>query len=142
MNDLIGKLTVVGDEQRTAGVIIQPSDRKYPLLALHQVDHRLTASVIAGCTQRLLGLVHQIIHLVLPGDDLTVYLDDISLLHLCSQLGDDLAVDAHTSLCDILFRLAPGSDPAGGNYFLQSFHPRMPPAISAFLLYFTQKHFI
>ena len=133
MHDLIGKFTVIGDDQRAAGVIVQTPHREHALFTVHQIDDRLPAAIVAGCAKRALRLVHEIIHLILPDDLFAIHLDDIAFLHLCAQTVHDFSVYLYPAFHDILFGLASGCDAAGRDHLLQSFHAFALPCHFRFL---------
>ena len=97
MGQFLGDFAVVGEHQHTGGVLVQPSDREYPVMAvLEQVHHCPLGVRVAGGGDIALRLVHHDVHLLLALEGLAVELDFVlEHVDLGSEFGHDLTVHGH-----------------------------------------------
>jgi hypothetical protein len=124
MGQLKQKIAVISQKYQPFTVLVEPT---------HRTQHRLPADVNQICDQtpgmgirtrrdHAARLVHgDIIAFQRRTDSSAIVHDLVRLqIHFCPQFGDNLAVNADLALCDPLLARSPGTDPGGGERFLQS----------------------
>jgi hypothetical protein len=112
LGQLVGKLAVVGHQQKPLAHVIQPAHGIEPLAhLLKKLHHRRTAFGILYRGHEALRLVEHKVALTLGAlQQLSVHADVVApRIGLRAQFGHNLAVDLHASLFDQLF----GATPAG-----------------------------
>jgi hypothetical protein len=124
VGDQMRKVTVVGQEQKTFRIVIQPPHRVDPHLdALQQIVHHGPALRIGhGRDESGRFVQHDVGRRLLGIDQFAVHLDVIFRgISLGPQLGDHLTVHAHSAFGYKLFRGSAGCDPGGRYDLLQTF---------------------
>ena len=117
----MGQVTIVGEQEQSFGVLIESSDGVEPLVQVDEVHHGRPSFGVAGGGDDALWLVqHQVAHSGVDDDALTVDLYHVRhSVHSVAQ-GGDLAVDRHAAGDDEHFRGPPGGDPGRCKDFLEA----------------------
>ena len=119
--DGVGELTVVGKQNETFAVIIEPAhgiDAAFH--AVQEIENRGRALRVAGGADHAVGLVERDVDKVLGlADQLAVDLDVVALrVGFGTEFDDGLAIDGDAAFEDERFGLAAGGDARGGEDFL------------------------
>ena len=116
-------VAVIGKEQQTLAVHIQPAHRIHPDTAVGNQLRRIGPTLFVGQGgHKASGLVKQDVHILFPGGKGLPFHQDLIHLRIggISQAGGS-TVDTYPTRLDQLLRLPAGADAPGGEYFLQSF---------------------
>src|SRR5450759_3026931 len=132
MRQAISQPTVVGQQEQSLAVNIQPADR---VEAFGHFDQLLPVR-IAGARVRIGEipgrLMEHDIAKVLGGNRPAVHPDIGSLwVHLCAQLAHHMVVNSHPPGGDQSFTRTPRADAGCGQYFLQTFFRHEPTSSMA-----------
>ena len=114
---------IVGEQQQSLTVLVQPSHRKDPDAAVrHQLSGGGAAQLIAEGGHITTGFIeHQVHHRFGKRQRLSVHGDSVRLrIGLIAQPGRS-AVDRHPSLRQQRFRRPTGAKAGAGDQFLQPF---------------------
>jgi hypothetical protein len=119
-------LAIVGEQQQTLGLAIEPADWHDPTFHADEVHNRVATTLVVHRRDVALGLVEQDVAPPLVRNEIPVYLD---LLALCidfrAKFGHDNAIDANPSFNDHFFCPAARRDTARREDSLQSFHAHL-----------------
>lgn len=110
MGDQVGKIPVIGQEQKSLSAIIQSPNRiNADLQAFEQIQHCRPSFGVGHGRDKAGGLVQHNINQRLFGvDQLAVNLDVVLVcISLSTELGHHLSVHTHPAFSDELFRSAP-----------------------------------
>ncbi len=124
MRELEQEVAVVGQEDQPLAVGVEtPHGPQHRLAAdVHQVRHQPPGVGVRARRNHAARLVEREV-VATPGraHEAAVELDLVRFeVHLRPLLRHDLAVNADSALCDPLLARPPGTDPGGGERFLQS----------------------
>jgi hypothetical protein len=124
------EIAVIGHEQRTAGVEVEPANRIDALsYAREQLRERGSTLGVLQRRDHPARLVHQIVHQRFPPNSRPRYFDSIPhRVGLGTEFGDDLTVDAHLSREDELLRSTARRNARVGKQLLQTFYCHDPQA--------------
>ena len=129
MGHLLGKSSVIGEQQQALGVHIQPSDGPDPLAAAgHQLRGVLPPALVAEGGDDAPGLIQHQIDALGPVRQLLAVNQNQVLLRvsLLAQRGP-LPIDQDPPLLNHFLRLPPGGHTSGRQELLQTFfHPFSP----------------
>jgi hypothetical protein len=123
VRELVGQLTVVGNDNQPLARQVESADVEHPPHAGgQQVDHPRPACRIASGRDYAGWLVNGEVLQLGPRQRLAVDADFLpSAINAGAQLGDDLAVDLDAALGDELLALAAAGDAGGSEHFLEAF---------------------
>jgi hypothetical protein len=124
MRDQMGEVSVIRQEEKSLGVVVQPAHGIYADLdPLQQVLHRGPPFGVGHGRDKTRGFVQHDVGLRLLGvDELAVNLDMVfGGVGLGAELGHHLAVNAYPALGDKLFRSSSGGNARGGYDLLDTF---------------------
>ena len=122
MGQFGSQIAVVGEQEHTGGVTIQPTYRVDTLGAgiTHDVDHRVALLGIVGGGDCVLGFVEQDIHLALTTNRLIVETDVVGGQHLGAKRRNGLTIYGdHSGLYKII-GLATAADAGIGQKLIQT----------------------
>ena len=121
----MGQNAVVGQQQQTLGLLVQPAHRRHSLffpLLRQQVHHGPVPGILRG-GHIACRLVHQQNHSAPPLHGLTVERHGCGpLVELCRAVRDHQAVDPNRSGPEQGLQLPPGGAARVGEIFVQSLH--------------------
>ncbi len=124
MGQLEQKIAVISQKDQSFTVFVQPPHGPQHRLPadVDQIRHQPPGMGVGARRNHAARLVHgDIVALQRRTDTSAIVHDLIRLqIHFCPQFGDNLAVNADLALCDPLLARSPGTDPGGGERFLQS----------------------
>lgn len=108
VGELLGQVAVVGEEQQSHAVLVEPANRIDALRAgsLDQLHHRLVGVGVLHRGHISLGLVEHEVDLLLALYALAVEAHVVRRLHLAPQLRDHLPVDRDHARLDVVVGLA------------------------------------
>jgi len=107
------EVAVVGQQQGAARLVVETTDRIEPQgQVLENLRDSGSPLRVVKCGHDGAGLVHQDVDGALGDDALAIELDAVKVsVGAGTELGDDLAVDAHASGLDQAFCCTPGRNP-------------------------------
>ena len=102
VSEFVGEVAVVGQENQTRALLVEPSDCVHPLRDLgEQVDHQGFSGGVVIAGDVTLGLVDGVINMPLKPDLLTVDMNGrVRGVDLDAEFLGNLAVDRHSPLRD------------------------------------------
>jgi hypothetical protein len=120
MGEPVGKLAVVGDEDKSFAGDVEPADRKHARRVRWQkVDDARAAGRIASRRDDTFRLVHGEVDKPRPAQRFAVDADFLSLrIDASAELRHDLMIDFHAAFENQLFALAPTGHAGGSEKFL------------------------
>lgn len=126
MHDPVGDIAVIGEEQQTLGLAVEPTDREDALGDVHEVHHGPATALIAHRRDVAGRLVQDQVAQRLRRQELPIDADlVVNRIGLRPQLGHDLAVDRNSPFPDQPLGRAARSDSSRGEDALQSFQAEL-----------------
>jgi len=121
MSQAVSQLAVIRQEDQPLAPLVEPPHRKQPkLIARDQVDRTRPPGRIGVRAQIAARLVQQKISRRIPANELAVDSDLLPpRIDARPQIADDLAVNADPPGNDVLFAVAPGTQPGRSKEPLQ-----------------------
>jgi hypothetical protein len=132
VHQLVGKLAVVGEQQRALGVVVQPADGEDAAAGvLRVVGHGGPALRVGQRGDHPGRLVEEeVLPLAVDADELAVEQHQIlRRVDAGPELGDDLAVHLHTAIDDHRLSVTTRSHSRSGEKFLQALHGVHDPSL-------------
>ena len=114
MHEVMGELTVVGEQQQPARVGVEPAHRKHPRAGRQELGDRAALLGIVQRADHADRLVeHEVAERGARRQRTPAHGDAIAVrLHLGARLGDHAAVHLHRAFLDQRVALAPRAEPA------------------------------
>lgn len=107
MSDTKQQLAVIGQQQETRGLAVEPADGNDTLGHLDQIEHRPAPALVGRRRDVARGLVKDDVASSLPTDKLAIDVDLLlGRIDAHAKLAHDLTVDADTPLFDQSLSLA------------------------------------
>lgn len=123
MHDPVGEITVVGEQQQSFGVAVEPSHGIDAFGHVDETHHRPPVALILDGRDEAARLVEQEVARPLAFDRVAIDENDrVVWISFRAELGDDLAVDADAAGGDQFLGGASRSDASGRENALQAFH--------------------
>lgn len=120
VHDAEGELAVIGEEQQAFAGAVQATHRFDALRNIDELHHRLAATLVGNGRDVTLGLVQDDVALALDPNRNPIDRHMLARrIDRRTQLGDDPAVNRHTSSDDHLLSLAARGDAGRGQHPLQ-----------------------
>ena len=121
---VMGESAVIGNQQQSFGIPIQPSHGKKTVLFRQvKVIHHGSVMMISGGRDTACRFMEHIIFIFRITDFLSVRLNLFRfIIHLCLRLFYRFSIDRYTAASDEAFHFASCSDPGICQQFVQSYH--------------------
>ncbi len=122
MSQTVGQFAVIGDQQQTFGVLVQPSHRKQPgFHRRQQIDYARPACGIGVGAETAFRLVQQEVFLRVNLQPLTVDRNFLRVgIDAHAQAVRDLAIDRDSPRRDVFLTMSARAKSCSSQHFLQS----------------------
>jgi hypothetical protein len=125
MHDPEGQLAVIGEQQQSLRLTVQPPDRNDPLGNVDQLCDGPPPTFIGERGDIPGRFVEQQVTLPFARGNPAAVDFDVGVIvgNFDAHLGDDFAVDAHPTVADHVLGCPPGGDPARSQHLLEALQP-------------------
>ena len=127
VRDAIQQFSVVGQEQESRGLTIEPTNRHDALRNVDEFENGTTATFVRGGRDVACGFVEHDVAAALPLDHVTVNSNHLTLgIDSHPKFLDDIAINADASIDNHLLSFSSRRQPIRRNHTLKTFQNELP----------------